>query len=63
MLSDDGLVGDATLRWPDEFVRHKAADLLGDLALTGGRVQAHVIAIFIFMVAILSSRLFVSIPY
>jgi UDP-3-O-[3-hydroxymyristoyl] N-acetylglucosamine deacetylase/3-hydroxyacyl-[acyl-carrier-protein] dehydratase len=44
VLSDDGLVGDATLRWPDEFVRHKAADLLGDLALTGGRVQAHVIA-------------------
>jgi UDP-3-O-[3-hydroxymyristoyl] N-acetylglucosamine deacetylase/3-hydroxyacyl-[acyl-carrier-protein] dehydratase len=44
VLSDDGLVGDVTLRWPDEFVRHKAADLLGDLALTGGRVQAHVIA-------------------
>ncbi len=44
VLSDDGLVGDATLRWPDEFVRHKAADLLGDLALVGGRVQAHVIA-------------------
>jgi UDP-3-O-[3-hydroxymyristoyl] N-acetylglucosamine deacetylase / 3-hydroxyacyl-[acyl-carrier-protein] dehydratase len=44
VLSEDGLVGGATLRWPDEFVRHKAADLLGDLALVGGRVQAHVIA-------------------
>ena len=44
VLSDDGLVGDATLRWPDEFVRHKAADILGDLALVGGRIQAHVIA-------------------
>ena len=44
VLSEEGLVGEATLRWPDEFVRHKAADLLGDLALTGGRVQAHVIA-------------------
>ena len=44
VLSEDGLVGDATLRWPDEFVRHKAADLLGDLALVGGRIQAHVIA-------------------
>ncbi|MFL5493982.1 MAG: UDP-3-O-acyl-N-acetylglucosamine deacetylase [Gemmatimonadales bacterium] len=43
VLSDDGLVGGA-LRWPDEFVRHKAADILGDLALVGGRVQAHVIA-------------------
>ena len=41
---EDGLVGDAALRWPDEFVRHKAADILGDLALVGGRVQAHVIA-------------------
>ena len=44
VLSEDGLVGGATLRWPDEFVRHKAADILGDLALVGGRVQAHVIA-------------------
>jgi UDP-3-O-[3-hydroxymyristoyl] N-acetylglucosamine deacetylase/3-hydroxyacyl-[acyl-carrier-protein] dehydratase len=44
VLSDDGLVGDVALRWPDEFVRHKTADILGDLALVGGRIQAHVIA-------------------
>jgi UDP-3-O-[3-hydroxymyristoyl] N-acetylglucosamine deacetylase/3-hydroxyacyl-[acyl-carrier-protein] dehydratase len=44
VLTDDGLAGDASLRWPDEFVRHKTADLLGDLALVGGRVEAHVIA-------------------
>jgi UDP-3-O-[3-hydroxymyristoyl] N-acetylglucosamine deacetylase / 3-hydroxyacyl-[acyl-carrier-protein] dehydratase len=44
VLTDDGLAGDARLRWPDEFVRHKTADLLGDLALVGGRVRAHVIA-------------------
>ena len=43
VLSDDGLVG-GPLRWPDEFVRHKAGDILGDLALVGGRVQAHVVA-------------------
>jgi UDP-3-O-[3-hydroxymyristoyl] N-acetylglucosamine deacetylase / 3-hydroxyacyl-[acyl-carrier-protein] dehydratase len=43
VLSDVGLVG-GELRWADEFVRHKAADILGDLALVGGRVQAHVIA-------------------
>ncbi len=43
VLSDEGLVG-GELRWADEFVRHKAADILGDLALSGGRVQAHVIA-------------------
>jgi UDP-3-O-[3-hydroxymyristoyl] N-acetylglucosamine deacetylase/3-hydroxyacyl-[acyl-carrier-protein] dehydratase len=44
VLSEDGLVGGACLRWPDEFVRHKTADILGDLALVGGRIQAHVIA-------------------
>ena len=43
VLSEDGLVG-GPLRWPDEFVRHKAGDILGDLALVGGRVQAHVVA-------------------
>ncbi|MGH7511739.1 MAG: UDP-3-O-acyl-N-acetylglucosamine deacetylase [Gemmatimonadales bacterium] len=43
VLSEEGLVG-GELRWADEFVRHKSADILGDLALVGGRVQAHVIA-------------------
>ena len=43
ILTEDGLVGGA-LRWPDEFVRHKAGDIVGDLALLGGRVQAHVVA-------------------
>ena len=37
-------VVDATLRWPDEFVRHKALDCLGDLALAGARVKARVTA-------------------
>ena len=44
VLDDDGLV-DATLRWPDEFLRHKALDCVGDLALAGRRVRAHVTAI------------------
>jgi len=43
VLSQDGLVA-GSLRWPDEFVRHKAADLLGDLALLGGRLRAEVVA-------------------
>ena len=43
VLSESGLVG-TELRWPDEFVRHKAVDLLGDLALLGARVQADVVA-------------------
>jgi len=35
---------DSTLRWPDEFVRHKALDLVGDLALAGRRVRARLVA-------------------
>jgi UDP-3-O-[3-hydroxymyristoyl] N-acetylglucosamine deacetylase / 3-hydroxyacyl-[acyl-carrier-protein] dehydratase len=37
-------VVDTTLRWPDEFVRHKAMDCVGDLALAGRRVRALVTA-------------------
>ncbi len=44
VLSDEGLVGETELRFPDEFVRHKALDVVGDLALVGARLQAHVIA-------------------
>ncbi len=43
VLNDVEVLG-SPLRWPDEFVRHKAGDILGDLALVGGRVQGHVIA-------------------
>jgi UDP-3-O-[3-hydroxymyristoyl] N-acetylglucosamine deacetylase len=46
---DNTVVLDATrvlnrdgLRFPDEFVRHKVLDLLGDLALLGVRVEGHV---------------------
>ena len=43
VLSDEGVVN-GPLRWPDEFVRHKIGDIIGDLALAGGRVRAHIIA-------------------
>jgi len=43
ILTNEGLVA-GTLRWPDEFVRHKALDLLGDLALLGTRIHAVVTA-------------------
>jgi UDP-3-O-[3-hydroxymyristoyl] N-acetylglucosamine deacetylase len=39
----DGYSGE--LRFPDEVVRHKALDLLGDLALCGGRLDGQVMAI------------------
>jgi UDP-3-O-[3-hydroxymyristoyl] N-acetylglucosamine deacetylase / 3-hydroxyacyl-[acyl-carrier-protein] dehydratase len=37
-------VNDAPLRFPDEFVRHKILDLLGDLYLLGGPLLGHVTA-------------------
>ena len=43
VLGHEGIL-DNTLRWPDEFVRHKALDCVGDLALAGARVHARVVA-------------------
>jgi len=44
VLTEDGVMN-GPLRFPDEFGRHKALDLIGDLALTGvpllARVEAH----------------------
>ncbi len=44
VLSEDGILN-GTLRASDEFVRHKALDLIGDIALCGhpiiGRIHAH----------------------
>jgi UDP-3-O-[3-hydroxymyristoyl] N-acetylglucosamine deacetylase len=37
-------VENGELRFPDEFVRHKALDLLGDLALVGRPVLGHIVA-------------------
>jgi UDP-3-O-[3-hydroxymyristoyl] N-acetylglucosamine deacetylase/3-hydroxyacyl-[acyl-carrier-protein] dehydratase len=44
IVLDEGGIVDNALRWPDEFVRHKALDCVGDLALAGGRVRARVVA-------------------
>ncbi len=43
VLSETGLI-DTSLRWPDEFVRHKAGDIVGDLVLAAGRINAQVVA-------------------
>ena len=42
VLDDERIVNPEGVRWPDEFVRHKALDLIGDLALLGTRIQGHV---------------------
>jgi UDP-3-O-[3-hydroxymyristoyl] N-acetylglucosamine deacetylase len=41
LFGPDGPVGN-TLRWPDECVRHKVLDVVGDLALAGRPLHAHV---------------------
>ena len=42
VLDDEKVLNAEGLRWPDEFVRHKIVDLIGDLALLGARPKAHI---------------------
>ena len=44
VVGDDGIVNKSDLRFPDEFVRHKILDLLGDLALLGKPLKGHIYA-------------------
>jgi UDP-3-O-[3-hydroxymyristoyl] N-acetylglucosamine deacetylase len=39
-LGDDRIINPEGLRYPDEFVRHKILDAIGDLALAGAPLQA-----------------------
>lgn len=45
VLTDEGMLNETPLRVPDEFVRHKILDIIGDVALVGmpviGRITAH----------------------
>ncbi len=43
-LSNNGLLNGKELRYPNEPVRHKALDLIGDLALLGVPLKAHIMA-------------------
>jgi len=45
VVGEDGVLNDEPLRFPNEFVRHKILDLVGDLHLLGRPLQAHVIAV------------------
>jgi UDP-3-O-[3-hydroxymyristoyl] N-acetylglucosamine deacetylase len=44
VVGTSGVVNREGLRWPDEFVRHKTLDLLGDLALFGGPLRGRITA-------------------
>ena len=41
----DSVLSKEPLRFPDEFVRHKILDIIGDLALSGRRIRGHVVAV------------------
>jgi UDP-3-O-[3-hydroxymyristoyl] N-acetylglucosamine deacetylase/3-hydroxyacyl-[acyl-carrier-protein] dehydratase len=44
VIGDDAILNE-DLRYPDEFVRHKILDLLGDMFLLGRPVRGHVIGV------------------
>jgi UDP-3-O-[3-hydroxymyristoyl] N-acetylglucosamine deacetylase/3-hydroxyacyl-[acyl-carrier-protein] dehydratase len=45
VVDEDRVLNEEGLRFPDEFVRHKILDLLGDLALLGMPIKGHVISL------------------
>lgn len=44
VLSQDGILNESGLRFPNEFVRHKILDLIGDFSLLGVPFIGHIIA-------------------
>ena len=45
VVRGEAVLSKEPLRFPDEFVRHKILDIIGDLALFGARLCGHVIAV------------------
>jgi UDP-3-O-[3-hydroxymyristoyl] N-acetylglucosamine deacetylase/3-hydroxyacyl-[acyl-carrier-protein] dehydratase len=45
VVRDEGVMSKEPMRYTNEFARHKALDLIGDLMLSGKRILGHVIAI------------------
>jgi UDP-3-O-[3-hydroxymyristoyl] N-acetylglucosamine deacetylase/3-hydroxyacyl-[acyl-carrier-protein] dehydratase len=45
VIRDDAVLTTEPLRYPEEFVRHKILDILGDLALLGRPLCGHVVAV------------------
>jgi UDP-3-O-[3-hydroxymyristoyl] N-acetylglucosamine deacetylase len=44
VLTPEGMLNETRLRFPDEFVRHKILDIVGDLALLGMPILGRVCA-------------------
>lgn len=45
VIRDDAVLTTEPLRYPDEFVRHKILDIVGDLTLAGHPLLAHITAV------------------
>ncbi|MBI3414459.1 MAG: bifunctional UDP-3-O-[3-hydroxymyristoyl] N-acetylglucosamine deacetylase/3-hydroxyacyl-ACP dehydratase [Verrucomicrobia bacterium] len=45
VIRDDAVLTNEPLRYPEEFVRHKMLDIVGDLALVGRPILGHVVAV------------------
>ena len=45
VIRDDAILTTEPLRYPEEFVRHKMLDIIGDLSLVGCPVAGHVVAV------------------
>lgn len=45
VIREDAILTTEPLRYPDEFVRHKMLDIVGDLALIGRPIMGHVVAV------------------
>jgi UDP-3-O-[3-hydroxymyristoyl] N-acetylglucosamine deacetylase/3-hydroxyacyl-[acyl-carrier-protein] dehydratase len=45
VIRDDAILTTEPLRYPEEFVRHKMLDIIGDLSLVGRPIAGHVIAV------------------
>lgn len=45
VIRDDAVLTNEPLRYPEEFVRHKMLDIVGDLSLLGRPLHAHIIAV------------------
>jgi len=45
VIRDDAVLTTEPLRYPEEFVRHKMLDIIGDLSLVGRPLRGHIIAV------------------
>jgi len=45
VIKGDKIISKEPLRYQDEFVRHKILDIVGDIALLGVKLKAHIVAV------------------